>query len=240
MRLIYLIAVLLSACGTQTSTQPRVVEMPELPAQYTKALPPNCTWDSTKVEVFNQSSQFISFRYQNCTADSRNKQEFFYKDSEMGGIIFARYFYNNSRKVEAIQKRELGSATLKPIKKWKETKQFRLWKQGPSTPAVFFGQLMGDDYSCELYPYGDNQYIVLKSDFRNKKDFDIFPNEPAAEFLARYEMYEAINHDGWSDWKNCNGFNNEFIVFVGGLVFSMDKARASHVDLQSITYTSKG
>jgi len=240
MRLIYLIAVLFSACGTQTSTQPRVVEMPELPAQYTKSLPPNCTWDSAKVEVFNQSSQSISFRYQNCSADPRNKQEFFFKDSEMGGIIFARYFYNSSRKVEVIQKTELGSANLKPIKKWKETKQFRLWKQGPSTPADFFGQLMGDDYSCELYPYGDNQYIVVKSDFRNKEDFQIIPDEPAAEFLARYNMYSAINKYDWTHINACSGLTKNLIVFNEGLVYALPTSQGSSIDFQSITYTNKG
>jgi len=240
MRLIYLIAVLLSACGTQTNTPPRVVEMPELPAKYTKSLPPNCTWQSATVEVFNQSSQSISFRYQNCFTNLRQEHEFFYEDADLGGVIIQKYFYNSSRKVEEIRKKEPGSRNLKPIKDSRETKQFRLWKQGPLTPADFFWQLMGDNYSCELYPYGDNQYIVVKSDFRNKEGFQIIPDEPTAEFLARYNMYSAINKYDWTHINACSGLTKNLIVFNEGLVYALPTSQGSSIDFQSITYTNKG
>lgn len=237
MRLIYLIALLILTACTQISSEPRIVHMPELPSKYTRPLPQDCEWKQKTIGVFNQASQLLSFRYQDCTGRSHNKNEtnFYYADFQNGGAIFTKYqkgsveFNEDKSEVKFIK----SGPWLKDIK-------IHIWKQGSSNPNDFFGEIMGENYSCELFPVADNQYLIVRSDFRNKSDFEVIFNEPAAEFVARYNMYEAINGDGWTNRQDCDGFNLRLAVFEGGLIFIFQEASASHIDLSSITYTNNG
>lgn len=234
MRIIFvsLMSLFLVAC-TPKATEPRIVQMPELSNFSGKTLRTGCHWETETVSVFNQRAQSVSFRYQVCEYISRYDETFIFIDTEFGGSIQESYKRDKSRQVEQSNKSTANKHIV-------ENSFLRIWKQGPLTPADFFEMVVGDDNSCELYPSADGQYFIVKSDFRTKEDFEINPNENAGEFLARYNMYEAINGDGWGNVHSCEGLNLHIIVFVEGLVFSFPRKNSSVIDFQSITYTNSG
>lgn len=68
-----LLVTLLTGCVNGVTNTPRLVELPALPGEYISPLEKNCVWEIFDEAVFNQQSQRLKFRYQNCKPFRENK-----------------------------------------------------------------------------------------------------------------------------------------------------------------------
>lgn len=224
-----ILASLLSACGTQTSTPPRVVTFNDAFVGYAP-IENDCDWQEVDISVFNQKDQRVSFRHRFCEDGANFVGADFEVSPEQRNWVM----------VTTHGPLKTGTLDGKDIIQMTDLRHplFSIAKLGPLTPQDFLKQFE-KNFTQQTESYCK---ISQKTEFLWQfTPHEKLPNiEEMQNLETKYSKNEAI--DIVEKYSACLILQIQNFGIKDGLVIAYPAPTfdVKYVDPSSITYTNRG